>query len=404
MRIAILTPSTEARGTGVHALALGEALCVLGHEAVVHAPDPTGRGFFREAGCPVISVAAKPVCGSGAALVGARIADYLTHFSTPAACDFDVFHAHCSISGNALATLTRRRLIPGFVRTVHRTEPFSDPQLARWQDRAIVDAGRLLCLSQTWAATLAGEYGAQAEIVGSGVDGARFRPDPERDDAVLRQRLGIGRGPIFLSVGGFAARRNSLAVIEAFAMVRQAAPAAQLVVAGEATDPEAVGYEARCRAALESAGLAVGPGQAVIRTGPVAQADMPALYRLCETLVFPSLTAGYGQPVLEAMASGTPVIVSARPPFTEYLAPGEALAVNPEDVASIAAAMRASLEPSRRGRLRNAGIEVARAHAWARCAARHLPHYAALLPGAASVPPAATGAAAWNTLRMPTDA
>ncbi|MCJ2070429.1 MSMEG_0565 family glycosyltransferase [Methylobacterium sp. J-030] len=404
MRIAILTPSTDPRGTGVHAIALGEALCRLGHEAVVHAPDPTGRGFFRDAACPVISVAAKPVCGSAAALVGARIADYLTHFSTPAACDFDIFHAQCTISGNALATLTRRRLIPGFVRTVHRTEPFSDPQLARWQDRAIVDAGRLLCLSRTWAAALAGEYGVQAEVIGSGVDGLLFGPEPGPDDGALQKRLGLGHGPIFLSVGGFAARKNSLAVIAAFAQVHEAVPAAQLVVAGEATTHEATGYEARCRAALERAGLAVGPGRPVIRTGPVAQADMPALYRLCATLVFPSLAEGYGQPVLEAMASGTPVIVSARPPFTEYLAPGEALAVNPEDVASIAAAMRVSLEPSRRARLRNAGLEIARAHAWASCAARHLPTYAALLPGAASVPRPATGSAAWNTLRMPTDA
>ncbi len=77
LRIAILTHSTHPRGGVAHALALGEALCRLGHEAVVHAPDPTGRGFFRAARCPAISVAAKPVGGSAAALVGARIADYL---------------------------------------------------------------------------------------------------------------------------------------------------------------------------------------------------------------------------------------------------------------------------------------------------------------------------------------
>jgi len=404
VRIAILTPSTDARGTVGYALGLGEALCMLGHEAVVHAPDPTGRGFFRDARCPTVSVAAKAVCGSGAALVGARIADYLSHFSTPAACDFDVFHGHCTISGNALATLTRRRLIPGFVRTVHRIEAWPDLQLARWQDRAIVDAGRLLCLSRTWGAALASEYGIETEVVGSGVDTAFFRPGPNPDDDALRRSLGLNHGPIFLSVGGFSARKNSLAVIEAFATLRAAIPAAQLVVAGVAASPETDGYEARCRAALEHAGLTVGPGQPVVHAGRVAQADMPALYRLCETLVFPSLAEGYGQPVLEAMASGTPVIVPARPPFTEYLAPGEALAVNPEDVASIAVAMRTSLEPSRRGRLRNAGLEVARAHAWASCAARHLPSYAALRPGAAPVPPPATGAAAWNTLRMYPDA
>ncbi|MGU3544354.1 glycosyltransferase, partial [Methylobacterium sp. A52T] len=202
LRIAILTHSTDPRGGVVHALALGEALGRLGHEAVVHAPDPTGGGFFRAAQCPVISVAAKPVAGPAAALVGARIADYLAHFSTPAACDFDVFHAQCRISGNALATLTRRRLIPGFVRTVHRIDTFTDPRLAQWEERAILDAGRLLCVSRTWAATLAAEYGARADVVGTGVDGAAFTPDPGPEDDALRRRPGLGGGPGLPAAGG----------------------------------------------------------------------------------------------------------------------------------------------------------------------------------------------------------
>ena len=98
------------------------------------------------------------------------------------------------------------------------------------------------------------------------------------------------------------------------------------------------------------------------------------------------------------------MIVSGRPPFTEYIAPGEALSVNPDDTDAIASAMRASLEPSRRARLRNAGREVARAHVWDACAARHLPTYAELAPGDAPLMAAATGAAAWNTLRVPRDA
>ncbi len=404
LRIAILTHSTNPRGGVVHALALGEALCGLGHEAVVHAPDPTGRGFFRDARCPVVSVAAKPVAEPTVALVRSRIADYLSHFSTPAACDFDVFHAHCGISGNALATLTRRRLIPGFVRTVHHIDTLPDPQLSQWQDRAILDAGRLLCVSRAWAAAIAAEYGAQAEVVGNGVDGAVYTPEPAPGDPELRDRLGLGAGPVFLSVGGFEARKNTLAIIEAFARLRGRIPDAQLVVAGGVSLLDHAGYEARCCAALEREGLEVGPGMPVIRTGPIAQRDMPGLYRIADTLVFPSLSEGYGLCVLEAMACGTPVIVSARPPFTEYLAPGEALAVEPDEPDAIADAMQASLDPSRRVRLRVAGFEVARAHAWEACAARHLPTYASLVPGPAPVAAIATGSGAWNTTRIPGDA
>ncbi|MCJ2060466.1 MSMEG_0565 family glycosyltransferase [Methylobacterium sp. J-048] len=404
LRIAILTHSTLPRGGVVHALALGEALCGLGHEAVVHAPDPTGRGFFRDARCPVLSVTAKPVAEPTVALVRSRIADYLSHFSTPAACDFDVFHAQCGISGNALATLTRRRLIPGFVRTVHHIDTLADPQLSQWQDRAILDAGRLLCVSRSSAETLAAEYGAQAEMVGNGVDGTVYTSDPAPGDPDLRRRIGLGAGPVFLSVGGFEARKNTLAIIEAFARLRRHIPAAQLVVAGGGSLLDHAGYEARCCAALEREGLEVGPGKPVIRTGPIAQGDMPGLYRIADTLVFLSVGAGYGLCALEAMASGTPVIVATQPASADDPAPGEALPVEPDDPDALAAAMRASLEPSRRVRLRAGGLEVARAHGWESCAARHLETYASLVPGTAPAATIATGSAAWNTTRIPGDA
>jgi glycosyltransferase-like protein len=403
LRIAILTRSTQPCSSTVHALALGEALCAQGHEAVVHAPDPSGRGFFRDAECPVVSVSAKPVTGTAAALVGARIADYLAHFSTPAACDFDIFHAQCGISGNAVATLTRRRLIPGFVRTVHHVTAVAESQLAQWRERAIVDAGRLLCVSRTGAAALLAEFGTRADMIGHGVDGAVYRPEPEPGDGDLRRRLGLGAGPVFLSVGGFALRKNTLTIIEAFAAVRQHVPDAQLLVAGGDARPDHAGYEARCCALLELAGLAIGPGQPVVRVGPMAQADMPGLYRIADTLIAPSLTGGYGLCVLEAMACGTPAIISAQSSGIDGPALVETLAADPDDAGAIASAMRTSLEPARRAQFRNAGREVARAHTWETCAARHLPIYESYAPGPAPLMPAATGSAAWNIQRLPRD-
>jgi glycosyltransferase-like protein len=404
LRIAILTHSTQPSGGAAHALALAEALCALGHEAVVHAPDPSGRGFFRDARCPVISVAAKPLSGPAGAATAARIADFLKHFSMPAACDFDVFHAQCCISGNALATLTRRRLIAGFVRTVHALETLPDPQLAQWQERAIVDAGRLLCVSRTWAARLAAEYGVQADVVGNGVDGTVYRPGPEPGDAELRRRLGLGVGPVFLCTGGFEARKNTLAILEAFAALRTRAPAAQLVVAGSGSRLDQAGYEARCWATLEREGLAVGPGGPVIRTGPLAQAEMAALYRAADTLVSPSPREGYGLCELEAMACGLPVIAAAQALPAEAAARNETLVADPRDIPALTAAMLSSLEPARRARLRKAGGDVARAHAWETCAMRHLPAYSALAPGPAPLVSFATGSAAWNIMRIPRDA
>ena len=377
LRIAILTHSTNPRGGVAHCLALAEALCALGHEAVVHAPDPSGRGFFRAAACPTVTVAAQPVAGPTVDLVRARIDDYLRHFASPTVCDFDVFHAHCGIGGNALATLKHRRLIPAFVRTVHHVDTFSDPVLAGWQDRSICEATHLLCVSRAWADRLQDDRDTRIGVVGNGVDLAIYREAPTEADVIVRERWGIGIGPIVLSVGGFEPRKNTAGIIEAFASLRRRHPQAQLVVVGGASLLDHASYGARCRAALSAHGLAVGSGEAVIETGPVSQEDMPAFYRQADVLAFPSWKEGFGLCVLEAMACGTPTIVSRRPPFTEYLQADEALFVDPGDPGDIADAMMAALAPMTRAGLRAAGATRAAAHTWRACAERHLATYAA---------------------------
>ncbi len=377
LRIAILTHSTNPRGGVAHCLSLAEALCALGHEAVVHAPDPSRRGFFRAAACPTVAVAAEPVGGATVDLVRTRIHDYLHHFSTSATYDFDVFHAHDGIGGNALATLTHRRLIPGFARTVHHVDSFADPQLAAWQNRSIREATRLLSVSRLWADWIKDETGAEARIVGNGVDLSVYRGEPTEADAVVRERWGLGDGPVILAVGGFEERKNTVGIIEAFARLRGRHPHAQLVVVGGASLLDHAAYRARCRAALVSAGLDVGPGLPVIETGPVLQADMPALYRAADLLAFPSWKEGFGLCVLEAMACGTPALVSRQPPFTEYLAATDALFVDPADPEDIAQAMAAALVPDTRTRLQAAALSRAAAHSWRGCAERHLDAYAA---------------------------
>ncbi|WP_132255652.1 MSMEG_0565 family glycosyltransferase [Methylobacterium segetis] len=377
LRIAILTHSTNPRGGVAHCLALAEALCGLGHEAVVHAPDPAGRGFFRNAGCPTVPVAANPVAGRTVDLVRARIDDYLRHFATPSACDFDVFHAHDGIGGNALATLKHRRLIPGFVRTVHHIDSFSDPLLAEWQDRSIREATGLLSVSRTWADRIRDDFGRGAQVVGNGVDLSVYRSEPTEADTAVRERWGLGPGPVVLCVGGFEERKNTAGTIAAFARLRERQPRAQLVVAGGASLLDHAPYRARCGAALAAHGLAVGLGEAVVETGPVPQADMPALYRIADVLAFPSWTEGFGLCVLEAMACGTPSIVSSRPPFTEHLTAKDALFVDPADPDDLAQAMAEALKPDTRTGLRTAGLARAALHSWRACAERHLDAYAA---------------------------
>src|SRR5487761_2302066 len=93
LRIGILAHSTNPRGGVVHALELGDALARLGHEAVVHAPDAKGAGFFRSTICETVCVPASPFSGGIKDMVRARILDYLEYFRDPAHRQFDVFHA-----------------------------------------------------------------------------------------------------------------------------------------------------------------------------------------------------------------------------------------------------------------------------------------------------------------------
>ncbi len=380
LRIAILTHSTNPRGGVSHCLSLAEALTALGHEAVVHAPDPARRGFFRPAACATQSVPACRIASrSTADMVEQRVADYWDWFSAPDHRGFDIYHAHDGIGGCALADLHAAGLIPPFVRTVHHLDHFQDPRVETRQERAVVAAGTVLCVSDTWVMQVASRYGVAAKRVSNGVDPAAFPPRPCAGDAAVRARYGLGEGPVLLAVGGCEPRKNSLRIIEAFARLRSRRPTAQLVIAGGASVLDHSAYARLCEEALHGLGLAGKRSGAVLMAGPVPQADLPALYRIADALAFPSLQEGFGLAVIEAMASGTPVVVSRIAPFTEYLGPADAFWAEPTDTASIAAAFEASLEPrARAGRVAR-GHAVATRFGWAASARAHLAHYAAHL-------------------------
>ena len=95
--------------------------------------------------------------------------------------------------------------------------------------------------------------------------------------------------------------------------------------------------------------------------GEVSDEELAALYRGARAVVFPSLYEGFGIPVLEAMASGTPVVTSGGG-ATEEVAGGAAVLVDPLDVASIAAGIEEAA--ARRDELRVLGLERAQAYSW----------------------------------------
>jgi glycosyltransferase-like protein len=373
-RVAILAHSTNPRGGVVHALELGDALTRLGHHVTVFAPDATGAGFFRDTLCATSCVAASPVGPSQVrAIVETRVADYVRHFARPENRRFDVWHAQDGISGNALATLKERGLIAACARTLHHVDTFDDERLNALQIRAIGAADHLFVVGRVWRDWIVREFGRDASHVGNGVDQTRYSPVLDETDAELRQRLRLPPGvPVFLAVGGIEERKNSIRLLQAFQTLRLRHPSARLVIAGGASLLDHEAYQGRFAGVLAHSGMSA---TAVSRTGPLRQKWMPALYRAATSLVFPSISEGFGLVVLEAMASGVPVVTSRIPPFTEYLGEDDALWCDPFDATSIATAMARSLEAARRPHLIASGLQVAARHDWTKTAGAHLAAY-----------------------------
>ncbi len=110
--------------------------------------------------------------------------------------------------------------------------------------------------------------------------------------------------------------------------------------------------------------------------GHVAKDELAALYRGARCLVFPSRYEGFGLPIVEAMASGTPVVTTAAGATTE-VAGDAAVIVEPGDACALAGGIERALAD--RERLVAAGLERARRYSWAETARRTLDVYRELL-------------------------
>lgn len=382
LRIALLTHSVHPRGGVVHTLELANALHEAGHRVTVMAPALPGQSMFRPVRGELQLVPVQTTAPNDlVAMVASRIDAYQRHLEPLLQRRrFDVLHAQDPIGANALATLQQHGMIGGFVRTVHHLDTFSDPQLMAWQQRGFESAQQVLCVSQLWCDVLAQAHGIDAAQVHNGVDCQRYTRQADASDARVAARYGLRGGaqaPVFLSVGGIEERKNTVRLLEAFIALQAELPQAQWVIAGGASLLNHDACVSEFKDKLADSGLGIGPGQAIVLTGPVADADMPALYRAADAMVMPSLREGFGLVVLEALACGTPAVVSAIAPFTEHLRGTDCCWADPLDPLSIARAMRSALAPERAAALAQQTPEVCRRYSWPASAARHVALYRA---------------------------
>ncbi len=375
LRIALLTYSTKPRGSVIHTLELAEALTKLGHHPRVFALDKDKQGFHRPTSFSTCSVPAAP-CHQGIdQLIQQRIGEFVSFFQNHPH-QYDIYHAQDCLSANALAILKQQGRIPHFVRTVHHIEDFQSPYLQDCQEKSIYQPQRCLCVSDVWQRTLEKDYGIEAHRVINGVS-SRFSAQPNGSEPALANAYGIRNGPVYLTVGGIEPRKNSLNLLRAFHQVRQVNPQAQLVIAGGATLFDYQAYRQTFMTLVDAYGLT----DSLVLPGVIPDADLPTLYRLADVFVFPSVQEGWGLVVLEAIASGLPVLTSNQAPFTEFLSAQDAMLVNPEDVDAIATAMVTLLNPNTAQKLIDHSRPIVNRYSWQQSAKMHLELYTELTSG-----------------------
>ena len=185
-----------------------------------------------------------------------------------------------------------------------------------------------------------------------------------RRDAISRRDAWPTRCALY--VGTIEPRKNLPRLMQAFAAARKQGMVHELVCVGPYV------WESR---RLQSTVDWLGIGNVVHFTGYVPVADLPSIYNLAEMFVFPSVYEGFGLPVVEAMACGTPVITSNTSSLDE-IAAGAAETVNPYDIDAITAAMlRLARDADWRSTLSARGLERAHCFSWARSAREMLGLY-----------------------------
>jgi glycosyltransferase involved in cell wall biosynthesis len=311
---------------------------------------------------------------------------------------FDVFH----VVDHSYSQLVHRLPAGRTVVTCHDLdtfrsvlEPGAEPR--SWPFRRMTrhilaglrKAGHVTADSEATRAALIGKAGIPAErttVVPNGPHPS-CRPDPDAASDLEAARLlgAAGRTIDLLHVGSTIARKRLDLVLAIFAAVRREYPSARLVRVGGPFTAEQRGLA-----------RALGVADSVVVLPVLDRSTLAAVYRRSALVLLPSDREGFGLPVLESLACGTPVVASDIPPLREvggyavsYCAPGHA------DVwrAMVARLLkeRAS-DPTRWKFRREAAVRRAAAFSWSRYAAEVAAIYTRVAGVSGSAPPAAVPA------------
>lgn len=370
MKIALVSPYDYPYPGGVqqHIWHLSQQFRRLGHEVRIIAPSSESPAALAAQDVyKVGNVVQIPANGSVARItlslrLSGRVKAILEREQ------FDVVHLHEPLAP-ALPLTVLRHSESVNIGTFHHygsrglTYFYGRPILRRFFNRL---DGRI-AVSQPALEFISTYFPGDYAVIPNGIDVDEFSPDvppiPELRDGA----------PTILFVGRLEKRKGFAYLMQAFPLVRRAFPNVRLVVVGGYSRKQASRYERFVR------GHRLGDVRFV---GYASAADLPRYYRSCDLFCAPS-TGGesFGIILLEAMASGCPIVASDIPGYRGVLQPGvQGLLVPPKDARALADALIAMLsDGQRRAEMGAAGRRHAEEFAWPKIATRVLAYYEAVL-------------------------
>lgn len=402
LKIALFTYSTKPRGGVVHTLHLAESLSQLGHRVHVYAlglsntpkvashsaRSQAGRvgadekpKFFRPVTIPHTLI---PCPNLDHESIDEKIRCYIKiyyEYLSSMGDLYDIYHAEDCISANALLELRDKGFIRSFVRTVHHIDDFKSESLIECQLNSILKPDYLMVVSRYWDRELRSLYSLKPRLTHNGVDVDRFSKSKAGDYSPEspKNKFSVNGYRVILSIGGIEPRKNTLTILRAFDIARahfmRKGERLLWLIGGGETLFDYRKYRDDFFGAVEKLGLKMDQDIRVL--GNVPEVDMPSLYAAGDVFVFPSLREGWGLVVLEAMASGVPVIASDIEPLTEYLKNGEnAILIPPMDHEALAQQIVSVLENKRLSeKLAENGLRTAESYSWSNTALMHSEFY-----------------------------